>query len=198
MKPTLLVGDFVIVGKLDRAPERGDVVTFRHPLNGRDYIKRVIGLPGDRIQLKSSVLYIDDAPIDRFVQPDFEEIMAPQGPAKSLPRCANAPVALGDRCLKKRFTETLPNGRQYDVLEIGDGVLDNTGAFTVPDGHLFVLGDNRDNSADSRIPDTAGGMGFVPVENVTGTARWVLFSSAGPSLLSLPDWREDRFLRRVE
>lgn len=198
MKPTLLIGDYVLVQWLGAAYQRGDVVVFRHPITGQDYIKRLIGLPGDRVQMKSGLLFINGAAAPQTPAGQFEEVFEPQGPKASFPRCENAPVGLGGRCIRSRFTETLPNGVRHDVLNIeNDGFGDNTDVFIVPDGSYFVLGDNRDNSLDSRYDQASGGVGFVPAENLKGRADLVLFSSLGKFIFFGPR-RPDRYLRAIE
>jgi len=179
-------------------PERGDVVVFRHPVTGRDFIKRLIGLPGERVQVKDCVLHINGTPVELTDDGANEEIMAPQGPTRVRPRCENAPVGQGATCLKSRQIETLPNGRSHDILNISEQRTDNTGIFVVPEGHYFFMGDNRDNSTDSRIPSTAGGVGFVPYENLVGRADRIMFSAAGRSMLFFWDWRGGRFFKRIE
>jgi signal peptidase I len=178
-------------------PERGDVVVFRHPVSGRDYIKRLIGLPGDKIQVKNGLVIINGTPVE--VTPDgvFEEIAEPQGPQGSPPRCENGPVGLGGICEKSRQIETLPNGVSHSILNIGNQSSDHTGIYSVPAGHYFFMGDNRDNSSDSRLPQSAGGVGFVPYENLIGRADRVMFSSAGRSMLFFWTWRSDRFFKGV-
>ncbi|WP_375259885.1 signal peptidase I [Citreimonas sp.] len=179
-------------------PERGDVVVFRHPGTGRDFIKRLIGLPGERIQMKDGVLFINDEPVS--VEPDgtFTEVAAPQGPQQLRPRCANAPVGPGGTCEKEKFVETLPGGHSHSILNIASQGSDNTPVYTVPEGHYFFMGDNRDNSADSRVPSVVGGVGFVPYENLIGRANRVVFSSAGSSMLFFWTWRGDRFFEKIE
>ncbi|MBI6629239.1 signal peptidase I [Pontibaca salina] len=179
-------------------PERGDVVVFRHPVTGQDFIKRLIGLPGDRIQMKDSVLHINDTPVDLRDAGVFEEAFAPQGPMGTRPRCENGPVGPGGTCLKSRQIETLPNGEEHTILNIGVQSSDNTGVYSVPEGHYFFMGDNRDNSSDSRMPQTAGGVGFVPYENLIGRADRIMFSSAGRSMLFFWTWRGDRFFKGIE
>ncbi len=220
MKDTLLVGDFVFVNKMAYGyskyscpfglcpisgrifasePERGDVVVFRHPVNGSDFVKRLIGLPGDKIQMKQGVLYINGAVVPQVPDGTFEEVMEPQGPMKSRPRCSNGAVGDGAICQKERFRETLPNGVVHDVMNIeDDGYADNTDVFTVPEGEYFFMGDNRDNSQDSRFAQAVGGVGFVPAENLIGRADRVIFSSAGTSMLFFWTWRADRFFKAVE
>jgi signal peptidase I len=179
-------------------PERGDVVVFRHPVSGRDYIKRVIGMPGDTIQVIDSVVYINGAPAPQEPAGVFVEVMEPQGPERRRPRCSNDPVGDGGACEKLRFIETLPGGRRHIVLDIGPQVSDRTGVYTVPEGHFFFMGDNRDNSADSRMAPQVQGVGFVPYENLIGRADRIMFSSAGRSMLFFWTWRGDRFFKAVE
>ena len=221
MKDTLLVGDFLFVNKmaygyskyscpfalcpitgriLGSAPERGDVVVFRHPGSGEDYIKRLIGLPGDTVQVRDGVVFINGTAAPQTAAGVFEEVKAPQGPQQRDPRCGNDPVGPGGACLKDRAVETLPNGVTHDVLNIGmsTGLPDNTPLYTVPEGHYFFMGDNRDDSADSRYPVAAGGVGMLPAEYLIGRADRVIFSSAGRSLLFFWTWRSDRFFKAIE
>ena len=180
MRPTLLEGDYLFVTKWaygysrhslpfspnifsgriwSGAPERGDVAVFKFPPNPQlDYIKRVIGLPGDRVQMRNGVLYINDEPVKRekigqIDNPDVTEV--------------NRPVDV--------YRETLPNGVSYDTLDISpNSIADDTREFVVPEGHYFMMGDNRDNSNDSRAA-----VGFVPLENFVGRANIIFFSIAG-------------------
>ena len=221
MKDTLLIGDFLFVNKMaygysehscpfsmcqfidgrwfGSQPERGDVIVFRHPVNGEDYIKRLVGLPGDRVQMRGGTLFIDGEEASLVPDGLFVEAFEPQGPVQGIPRCANGPLAPGGPCEKERFLETLPGGVRHDVLNILDGgPSDDTGVFTVPEGHYFFMGDNRDNSTDSRVDATRGGVGFVPFENLVGRADRVMFSSAGRSLLFFWTWRADRFFKRID
>lgn len=179
-------------------PERGDVVVFRHPVSGNDFIKRLIGLPGDRIQMVQGRLHINDQPVQVEEAGIFAEPMMPQGPEGSPPRCANAPVGMGGTCEKERAIETLPNGVSHTILNIGNQSTDNTGVFVVPEGHYFFMGDNRDNSTDSRVDQIAGGVGYVPYENLIGRADRVMFSSAGRSMLYFWTWRGNRFFKAIE
>ncbi len=218
MKDTLLIGDFLFVNKMAYGysryscpfsacpfsgrifagePERGDVVVFRHPVNGTDYIKRLIGLPGDKVQMKDGVLHINGKPVKLEPAGIFEETYERQGAQGGFPRCMNNP-GIGGICKKERYRETLPNGRTHDILNIGTTAADNTPVFTVPEGHYFFMGDNRDNSQDSRVPRQAGGVGFVPAENIIGRADRIMFSSAGRSLFYFWTWRSDRFLKAIE
>ncbi|MCE0505600.1 MULTISPECIES: signal peptidase I [unclassified Roseivivax] len=183
---------------LGSAPERGDIVVFRHPVNGSDFIKRLIGLPGDRVQLRDGQVYLNGEAVPLERNGSFEELAEPQGPNRVRPRCANGPVGDGGTCVKEKFTETLPGGLSHSVLNITDQGSDDTPVYTVPEGHYFFMGDNRDNSADSRVPNVAGGVGFVPHENLVGRADRVIFSSAGSSMLFFWTWRGDRFFEALE
>jgi signal peptidase I len=220
MKDTLLIGDFLFVNKFAYGysrhscpfsacpisgrlfasdPERGDVVVFRHPVNGSDFIKRLIGMPGDTVQMRGGVLWLNGQEVPQTPDGLHSEVFEPQGPMGHQPRCENAPVGQGGLCTKSRFIETLPGGRQHAVLNIDDGGFgDETPVFTVPDGHYFFIGDNRDNSQDSRYGRAVGGVGFVPAENLIGRADRIMFSSAGTSLFFVWTWRADRFFKAVE
>jgi signal peptidase I len=179
-------------------PERGDVVVFRHPVTGYDFIKRLIGLPGDKVQIKNGVVYLNGAPVKRKADGVFREEYGPQGPQGHRPRCENGPVGNGGICAKSRYIETLPNGVSYATLNITNQQSDNTGIYTVPEGHYFFMGANRDNSTDSRVPQSARGVGFVPYENLIGRADRVMFSSAGRSMFAFWTWRGDRFFKGIE
>lgn len=219
MKETLLIGDFLFVNKMaygyskyscplglcpfsgrvfGSEPERGDVVVFRHPVNGSDFIKRLIGLPGDTVQMVNGQIVLNGTPLPQEPAGKFAEVYEPQGPMGNEPRCENAPVGAGGSCTKSRMIETLPNGHSYPVLNIDDnGWADNTPVFTVPQGHYFFIGDNRDNSQDSRYGRAVGGVGFVPAENLIGRADRIMFSAAGRSLFFVWTWRTDRFFKAV-
>lgn len=179
-------------------PERGDVVVFRHPTTGRDFIKRVIGLPGDTVQVTNGQLYINGKPVKVEPAGTFKETYEAQGPQRLTPKCENGPVGEGALCTKSRFTETLPNGVSHDILNIGTTWTDNTRVETVPAGYYFMMGDNRDNSSDSRVAQRVGGVGFVPYENIVGRAERIMFSSAGRSMLYFWTWRSDRFFKAIE
>ena len=178
MIPTLLVGDYLFVSKYSygysryslpfapnlfsgrifgRLPERGDVAVFKFPRdNQTDYIKRIVGLPGDRMQVRQGQLYINGT-------------LAPRQPGGEFLAEDN-----GSRVLAKLYRETLPNGRVHDLLKMTDeGEMNNTPEYKVPEGHVFAMGDNRDNSADSRVMNGYG-VGFVPVQNLVGRAEFHL------------------------
>jgi len=217
MKDTLLIGDYLFVNKmaygysryscpwglcpisgriLASEPKRGDVVVFRHPGTGNDFIKRLIGLPGDTVQMKDGVLYLNGTEVPQEPAGTFQEIYEPQGGEGRPPSCANQPKAIGDICESNRSTETLPNGVRHDVLSTGTTPQDNTDIFTVPPGHYFFMGDNRDNSLDSRF-DPPSGVGMLPAENLIGRADRIIFSSAGTSLFAFWTWRPDRFFKAI-
>lgn len=179
-------------------PERGDIVVFRHPVLGIDYIKRLIGLPGDRIQMRNGILYVNDEEVPQ--QPDgiFVEPYAPQGSQAHMPICSNGRPAPGADCEKEQLIETLPGSEPHLILNVGQRDLDNTGVYTVPEGHFFFMGDNRDNSTDSRVPQTRGGVGFVPFDALIGRADRVIFSSSGRSMLAFWTWRGDRFFHKLQ
>jgi signal peptidase I len=174
MRDTLLIGDYLFVSKYSygyshysfpfspplfsgrffgHGPQRGDVVVFRLPRDdSTDYIKRVIGLPGDKIQVKEGLLYINGQPVKREPLPGFKD----------------------DEGQGKRWRETLPNGVSYEIRDLMDnGALDNTRVYEVPAGHYFMMGDNRDNSQDSRV---LSAVGYVPFENLIGKAQIIFFS----------------------
>ena len=185
MKPTLLIGDFLFVNKmaygysrhscpfslcpfdgriLAREPQRGDVVVFKHPTNGTDYIKRLIGLPGDRIQMVDGVLYINGEALPQEPDGTFVEPNVPQGPMRSMPRCSEPPGGAGRRLHQREGrSRPCPAARRHAILNIEDGFGDDTPVFTVPEGEFFFMGDNRDNSMDSRFPRSAGGVGLRAV-----------------------------------
>ena len=179
-------------------PERGDVVVFRHPVTGTDFIKRLIGLPGDTVQVQNGVVILNGTPVPQDADGNFVEEFNRQGPQGQTPRCGNGTVGIGADCLKERFVETLPDGSQYKVLNVAEQGSDNTSVYRVPEGHFFFMGDNRDNSADSRLAQVVGGVGYVPFENLIGRADRIMFSSAGRSMLFFWTWRSDRFFKGIE
>ncbi|MFN3989207.1 MAG: signal peptidase I [Erythrobacter sp.] len=160
-------------------PQRGDVVIFKHPVDGTDYIKRVIGLPGDSVAVVQGQVVLNGKPLPLVQASDFEIALSPNT------SCAwgGSVVFLADgmrACRYLRFTETLPGGRRHDVVEFGPTAADNFAPVTVPPGAIFVMGDNRDNSQDSRFPAAAGfGVGMVPMDNLVGRAAIIAWSSDG-------------------
>lgn len=209
MLPRLLIGDYLIVTKwnygysrysvpfglplfegrvFQSMPERGDVAVFKAPPgNDVDYIKRVIGLPGDMIQMRQGQLFINDKPVPKVRVPDMVEAQTPYMQCFA-PEYAKVTKDGTPVCSYPRYRETLPNGRSYYVLDlIPDGPVDSTEIFTVPEGHVFMMGDNRDNSLDSRVPaQIGGGIGIVPTENLIGRAMVSAFSTDGSSSWILP------------
>lgn len=170
-------------------PERGDVVIFKAPpQHTQDYIKRVIGLPGDRIQTIDGVVYINGIPVKKERLPDFEIAVSPNtqcyktGEPSGMSLSRFAAVTEGGKrvCRYPHYRETLPNGVQYNVLDFGPYVQDNTPSVLVPEGMLFLMGDNRDNSLDSRFPPVPGaGIGLVPQNNLVGKATVTIWSTDG-------------------
>jgi signal peptidase I len=183
MIPTLLIGDYVFVSKysygfsrysfplihppfsgriLGRLPARGDVAVFKLPRDPSvDYIKRIVGLPGDKIQMIDGVLNVNGKPVELKRTEDFFD--------DEYQRNVETP----------QFIETLPDGRQHPILKLnkpGTYALDNTPVFEVPPDNVFAMGDNRDNSLDSRVPPRNNGVGFVPLENLVGRAEFRFFS----------------------
>jgi len=198
MMPTLLVGDYLFVSKFaygyskyslpfspdlfdgriwSAEPQRGDVAVFRLPRNTQlDYIKRVIGLPGDRVQMRNGQLFINGEAVKREVAGQYQS-EGRNGHGGTVPL----------------YRETLPNGVSYDTLDLTpNSPGDNTREFLVPEGHYFLLGDNRDNSLDSRFD-----VGFVPLENFVGRASIIFFSIADESSpLAIWKWPSDLRLGR--
>ncbi|MCR5880615.1 signal peptidase I [Phenylobacterium sp. J367] len=180
MEPNLYTGDYIIVSKfsygysrhsipfspplfegriLGRPAERGDIVVFKLPRDGHtDYVKRVIGVAGDRIQMREGLLYLNGEQVRREPRGTFREA-SEFGAGRDV----------------TRYQETLPGGRTYMTNDYGPQFdLDDTAEFTVPEGHYFMMGDNRDNSEDSRAPN--GGVGYVPADNLVGRAQIILLS----------------------
>jgi signal peptidase I len=211
MMPGLIKGDRLVVSKypygwswvspsfhvfprvdgrlFGRMPERGDVVILTPPGETSDYIKRVIGLPGDTVKLVGGQLYLNNLPVKRERRGDT-----------MIPVDANIPCGFdtyGEHrvagaggktyCRLPVYRETLPNGRYYDTIDEGPSPEDNYGPVTVTAGHVFLMGDNRDNSADSRVPLGENGLGGpVPWENIGGRAEFITFSYDGSSTWTNP------------
>ncbi len=192
MVPTLLVGDYLFVSKYSYGysqyafpfgmasfdgrifasePERGDVAVFRQPKRPQiDYIKRIVGLPGDRIQVKEGILYVNDTPVvrDRVGISQYEDTFG----------------RLGNYTM---YREILPGGTEHNLIERSDEErLDNTPVYVVPEDHFFAMGDNRDNSQDSRVMSEVG---FVPMDNLVGKAQYIFFSTDGSaSIAQVWEW----------
>ena len=195
MEPNLYEGDYIIVSKytygysrfsmplspplftgriLEKQAHRGDIVVFKLPHDHHfDYIKRVIGLPGDRIQMKNGLLYLNDVQVPRQKVDTIKE-----------------DTGFGYVREVTRYRETLPGGKTYLTDDFStDGDLDNTDVYVVPEHHYFMMGDNRDNSLDSRVSPEAGGVGYVPAENFEGKAQIILLSwKKGASILKPWTW----------
>ena len=164
-------------------PERGDVVIFKHPVDGTDYVKRAIGLPGDTIAMQNGTLVINGEPVRRE-QAGFADI-----PMSVNTQCRpdGGIVVEETTCRYRQFRETLPSGKSYMTLDFGPRPRDSFDTFIVPKGQLFVMGDNRDNSLDSRFPATAGGgVGLVDADLLVARASMVLWSTDGSAEWLLP------------
>src|SRR3546814_921671 len=167
-------------------PNRGDIAVFKYPRdNKQDYIKRVIGLPGDIIQMKDGQLFINGQGVPKVRIADFIEYASPNTTCRGQIGAPNFRFEMANgivECRYPRYRETLPNGVSYDVLDqVPDGAGDNTDVYLVPSDHYFMMGDNRDDSADSRFPvaEIGGGVGYVPAENIVGRAAITFFSTDG-------------------
>ncbi len=213
MLPRLRIGDYLLVSKwsygfsrhslpfgvpllpekrlLARTPKRGDMVVFKQPpLNDVDYIKRVIGLPGDTVQMIAGVLHINGQPVPKVriadeVVPvtqnmiDAAKDRPDKDPCGSM-QFADKAADGTDVCSFPRYRETLPGGRSYEVLDLGPRIQDDYDPKVIPEGHLFLMGDNRDNSEDSRFPAEPGhGIGLVPMDNLVGRATVMMWSTDG-------------------
>jgi signal peptidase I len=170
---------------LGRTPERGDIVIVTPPGTRTDYIKRVIGLPGDTIAMRNGVLVLNGKPVKRIRLPDRLIPIDPNSPCGSTRDSAlTAFRSVGPSgepvCRVPVIREILPGGRSFDTVELGASTTDNFGPVKVPAGHVFLMGDNRDDSADSRVADWQGGLGGpVPLENIGGRAEFITFSLDG-------------------
>jgi signal peptidase I len=210
MMPGLLTGDRLVVSKypygwswvspsfhilppmegrvLGRLPKRGDIVIVTPPGTRTDYIKRVIGLPGDRLQMIAGRLILNGEEVKREPQSPAlipVDLNSPCGSERD-PALYGFRVQASDGrafCRVPVVRETLPNGRSYGTVELGPSAEDNFGPLTVPAGHLWLMGDNRDDSADSRVETFQGGLGGpVPIENIGGRAEFITFSLDGTTV----------------
>lgn len=218
MQPRLLIGDYLLAAKwpygysryslpfsiplipgriLPSDPARGDVVVFKAPANLReDWIKRVVGLPGDMIEVRDGQVWLNGKPIPKTRVADLVIPVTPNMIAAASREGARSPCFRSEfekqsaqgslSCHYPRFRETLPDGKTYDVLDLEDGPEDNVALTLVPEGHVFVMGDNRDRSADSRVPVAQGGVGLLPVGNLVGRAMLSVFSTDGSANWFLP------------
>ncbi|WP_448586795.1 signal peptidase I [Thermaurantiacus sp.] len=210
MMPGLLVGDRLIVSKFPygfsylspsvpilprikgrlfgRYPERGDIIVLKSPSDGGDWIKRVIGLPGDTVEMRDGRLILNGAPVPIAPVAPVEIAVSPNTDCAYLPALLGTAADGTPVCRFPALKETLPNGRSYLVLDLAKTPLDNRPPIIVPDGFLFLMGDNRDNSSDSRVPPEAGGLGLVPFENIVGRAEFTTFSLDGSATLNPLTW----------
>lgn len=160
-------------------PAPGQIILFRH--EGQAEARRVIGLPGDVVALQGGRVQRAGQDLAQRSDGLFVEPFRPSGPLRALPRCAGGAVGLNAPCPKRRLIETLPSGRSYRVLDAGLARFDTVAPIATPGDSVFVLGDNRDNAMDSRMPRAIGGLGPVPRDAVIGRAWLVLFSVDGPA-----------------
>lgn len=207
MLPNLMIGDYLFIAKwpygfsrfsfpfgiasfdgriLAGVPERGDIVVFRHPNSDDDWVKRVIGLPGDTIEVRGGVVILNGRPIQRQRVADYAMPISPNSPCRGGGAVREIDGPDGRACAFPRFRETLPGGRSYEVLDqVTDGDTDDFGPIVVPQDHLFVMGDNRDDSADSRVsadprlPIEQQGVGMLPIDHVLGRATIAFWSTDG-------------------
>jgi signal peptidase I len=203
MLPTLYIGDYVAVAKwpygysrysfpfgfppfdgrvLAQLPKRGDVVVFRHPAEDADLIKRVIGLPGDRVEIRGGRLILNGKPVPRKqLAPVAIEVSA-NSPCRTVPPATPVAASIHGRtlCLYRAELETLPGGPSYTVIDqIDHGPADDFPEAVVPPGRVFLMGDNRDDSLDSRFPTYEGGVGMVPMQDLIGRAALTFWSTDG-------------------
>jgi len=203
MLPTMMIGDYLFVSKwpygysrvsfpfgfpsfdgriFGSTPDRGDIVVFLGPEDA-DVVKRVIGLPGDMIAVEGGQVILNGKPVPRERIEDVSIKISPNSPCRVVPPAVamTRPMPDGSQgCTYPAYRETLPDGRSYTVLDQTDaGFGDSFAPVTVPQGSLFLMGDNRDDSLDSRYPVEAGGMGLVPVDRVVGRAELAFWSTDG-------------------
>jgi signal peptidase I len=206
MLPALYIGDYVLVAKwpygysrysfpfgipsfdgrvVADLPERGDIVIFRPPGAEIDFVKRVIGLPGDTVEVRGGMLLLNGRPIVREAEGMAEVPISRNSPCRVVAG-ASPQVARGS-CLYPAYRETLAGGRSWLVLDqVETPRADDVPPTRVPQGHLYLMGDNRDDSLDSRFVRAEGGIGFVPLENVIGRATMVFWSTDGTAHYLLP------------
>ena len=215
MMPTLLVGDRLVVSKypygyswasisfhlaprgdwrvFSATPEYGDVVIPVHPERDEDYIKRVVALPGDRIAVSDGQIVLNGKPVPQEVVPPVEIPVDANSPCSQAPYEYPGLLATNEAgqevCRIPTYRETMPNGAYYDIIDHREVGLDNMDELLVPEGHVFVMGDNRDHSADSRASIAEQGLGgAIPLENIGGRAEFITFSLDGTASWNPISW----------
>jgi signal peptidase I len=203
MLPTLYIGDYLAVSKwpygysrysfplgvpafkgriFGQLPQRGDVVVFRHPVENSDLIKRVIGLPGDTVEVRQGQLVLNGRPVPRRHLPAATVPVTANSPCRAVPPASPTLIMASGTavCVYRGYLETLPGGPSYTVLDqVEHGPADDFGPVRVPAGRVFLMGDNRDDSLDSRYPAYEGGVDMLPVENLIGRASFTFWSTDG-------------------
>ncbi len=169
MAPNFNARDCVVFNAFDSEKQKhlmhGDVIVFRHPISNVPHLGRVIGLEGDTIQMSGGLIILNGNKLKQR-QIDNHEVIKEPNITGAMPRCNNSPVKMGEVCKKEQFVENISAKKSYNVLNIETGISDNTGIYRVQKNHVFALGDNRDNAANSRFPHNFGGWGYIPIKNI--------------------------------
>ena len=203
MLPTLYIGDYLAVSKwpygysrysfplgvpsfegrvFSHLPKRGDVVVFRHPVENDDLIKRVIGLPGDTVEVRQGRLILNGREVARRPLPPAKVPVTANSPCRTVPPASPTVIDVSGKptCVYRAYLETLPSGPSYTVLDqVDQAPADDFAPVRVPEGRVLLMGDNRDDSLDSRYPTEMGGVGMLPVDHLIGRASFTFWSTDG-------------------